>query len=86
MKFTEEDDWMSQAACKDKDPDLFFSEDIRDQRRAKLVCHACSVRIDCLNYALKGGDTHGIFGGMTPNERWKLLSKQAKSSRQFGGR
>lgn len=75
--------WMLLAACQTADPKLFFSNDDRDQKRAKLVCQSCEVRQECLDYALAGEDAHGIFGGLTPNERWKLLSKQAKPTRKF---
>jgi hypothetical protein len=49
-------------------------------RLAKALCKGCPERItcleDCLEYeALSWEDRHGIFGGLTPNERRKLQTR-----------
>ena len=45
---------------------------------AKSLCLSCPVRLQCLTYALEheqGEDFRsGIFGGLTPNERGRILS------------
>lgn len=64
-------------------PDLFYAEkygfDIADSwgygdqeqvANAKNLCMtACEIRLECLDYALKHNETHGIWGGMSPKER-----------------
>jgi hypothetical protein len=47
---------------------------VRDQREreAKSVCEACTVRVECLAYALRSDERLGIWGGMTENERRDL--------------
>lgn len=40
-----------------------------ETRQARDICMSCSVRIDCLDYALETGETEGIWGGLTPEER-----------------
>jgi WhiB family redox-sensing transcriptional regulator len=36
---------------------------------AKAVCAACPVRRECLAFALRTEQVHGIWGGTTPDER-----------------
>jgi WhiB family transcriptional regulator, redox-sensing transcriptional regulator len=66
--------WRSAAACRSADPDLFFpiSESgpaRQEAARAKAICASCLVRHECLTFALRTGQAHGIWGGMTENER-----------------
>jgi len=67
-------DWHDYAACRDADPDLFFPDgDFRSARAqvkaAKLICRGCPVRTMCLSWALASGQEHGIWGGLTEDER-----------------
>ena len=70
-------DWRGDAACRDDDPDLFFPDgNIRSARAqvnmAKLICRGCPVRTLCLGWALDSGQAHGIWGGLTEDERHRL--------------
>ena len=73
---TRRDGWQDEAACRDSDVELFFPTDgerglPRTDREAaaKAVCADCPVRVPCLDYALTRGETHGIWGGFTEDER-----------------
>lgn len=44
--------------------ELFFSERPEELARAQAICHGCSVRIDCLQVALKDGLDWGVWGGV----------------------
>ena len=49
--------WMSRAACREVDPELFFPIAVtgpgaRQAAAAKAVCRPCAVRSNCLSYAL----------------------------------
>ena len=44
--------------------ELFFSERAQDLARAQAICHECSVRIECLQVALKNGLDWGVWGGV----------------------
>jgi WhiB family redox-sensing transcriptional regulator len=73
-------DWRDDAACLEVDPDLFFPDgDIRSARaqvkRAKLICRGCPVTATCLNWALVSGQEAGIWGGLTEDERRRLLRR-----------
>jgi WhiB family transcriptional regulator, redox-sensing transcriptional regulator len=66
--------WRSAAACRSADPDLFFpisdSGPAREQTaRAEAICATCRVRRECLAFALRTGQIHGIWGGTTEHER-----------------
>jgi WhiB family redox-sensing transcriptional regulator len=68
------ENWMSSAACHSADPELFFpvSDFGRSQdqvAQAKAVCAGCQVRRECLSFALRTRQAHGIWGGMTEQER-----------------
>ena len=71
--------WMSDAACLDHDPDLFFPlpGDNHQAKRAKDVCAGCPVRDFCRVYADANDHTrqHGIFGGLTEKQRARRRRK-----------
>ena len=70
---------MERAACRDEDPELFFSPDnergaVRHRRAqaAKAVCRRCDVALDCLEFALSReipSGRAGVYGGLTSEER-----------------
>ena len=41
---------------------------------AKAVCAGCRVRYECLAFALRTHQAHGIWGGLTEQERFPLRS------------
>jgi len=71
------DTWRDRAACRGPETSLFFPpntverRDERDarERRAKAICCQCSVREQCLEYAMGVGELHGIWGGLNESER-----------------
>ncbi|AGM28154.1 WhiB family transcriptional regulator [Mycobacteroides abscessus subsp. bolletii 50594] len=74
--------WMIQASCATADPDAFFphkrgdgdTESITVQYQyAKKICRACPVRVECLTYAIVNDERDGIYGGLGPRERAKIL-------------
>jgi WhiB family redox-sensing transcriptional regulator len=48
-------------------------ERLERERRAKAICVDCSVRRECLGYALAIREPHGIWGGLNEGERRELL-------------
>ncbi|MGW1295896.1 WhiB family transcriptional regulator [Streptomyces sp. NPDC002533] len=76
--------WQEQAVCQSTaynpvDPEIFFpeSEETAKITAAKSLCGQCPVRRTCLDTALEGGDTDGIRGGLTEEERRPLHAKLA---------
>jgi WhiB family transcriptional regulator, redox-sensing transcriptional regulator len=69
-----EGDWRARAACRLADPELFFpisnaGPSLHVARTAKAVCAACEVQPECLAFALRTNQNHGIWGGLTEDER-----------------
>ena len=69
--------WMENAKCRDRDidPELFYPENGKFStpgvKTAIRICRDCPVIRDCLNWALVTGDSFGVLGGMTPQQRTK---------------
>ena len=45
------------------------------------VCAVCTVKTECLEYALEEGEVHGVWGGKTETERRLLLRRRRKDAR-----
>jgi WhiB family redox-sensing transcriptional regulator len=72
------EDWQETAACRSAEPDLFFpvsasAHNLSQVAAAKAICDRCVARAQCLAYALSTRQVHGIWGGMTEEERYPLL-------------
>lgn len=65
--------WQEKGICAQTDPELFFPEEGNTSRTAKALCIGrCSVRSECLDYALVNKEEYGIWGGLSEDERSKL--------------
>ena len=67
------EEWQHRAACIGK-TELFFprEDENKNKRRsvaAKNICRLCIVKHQCLDYAIRTNELHGIWGGMDPKER-----------------
>ena len=71
-------DWTARAACKGTDPDELFVQGAA-QNRAKLICRGCPVRTECLADALDNRIEFGVWGGMTEEERRRLLRRNRRA-------
>jgi WhiB family transcriptional regulator, redox-sensing transcriptional regulator len=70
--------WMTEGACQEKDPDLFFPISASDAsaeqiEQAVSICGGCGVAAECLHYALTNHIKHGIWGGRTEQQRQSLI-------------
>jgi WhiB family transcriptional regulator, redox-sensing transcriptional regulator len=66
--------WRTLAACQFADPDLFFpisssGPSLAQVAQAKAICAACQVRRECLAFALRTHQVHGVWGGLSEQER-----------------
>ena len=73
---------LSRAACRNVDPDLFFTDGRTEQ--AKTVCAGCPDRIQCLGYALESG-VKGVWGGTDEAERRQLSARLHPAGRSESG-
>jgi WhiB family transcriptional regulator, redox-sensing transcriptional regulator len=81
--------WRGQAACLDEDPELFFpvgtTGPALDQiTQAKAVCAGCSVRVECLEYALQTYQDAGVWGGLGEDERRALRRSRRRRPQNRG--
>lgn len=83
------DDWRNRAACRQEDPELFFPTGntgpwVHIIDEAKSVCRRCPSMDACLEWALEAGQDHGVWGGLTEDERRAMKRRAARSNIDFG--
>ena len=77
--------WQARAACRGPQSAVFFppthaerkEDKIERENRAKDICASCVVQQDCLEYAIRIREPHGIWGGLNENERKQVLQRRA---------
>lgn len=68
--------WTDLALCAEVDINIMFDKDVAVQKIAKDLCRRCEVSSECLSEAILTNDNeYGIRGGLTPNERKRLIKK-----------
>jgi WhiB family redox-sensing transcriptional regulator len=68
--------WMFHARCRGVDPAEFFPSDGTGVEVAQHVCAECTVRAECLEYALLHRIEHGVWGGASERERRRILRRR----------
>lgn len=66
--------WVSQARCRQADPDELFVRGAA-QRKAAVICRHCPVIAECGADALDNKVEFGVWGGMTERQRRALLKQ-----------
>ena len=74
--------WREEAACRGADLALFFPSRGESAGPARQICASCPVRELCLDYALRHGIVHGIWGGLTERDRRALRSRHVSTSKR----
>jgi WhiB family redox-sensing transcriptional regulator len=77
--------WQAKAACRGPQSAAFFppshaerkDEKLAREARAKTICRDCHVRSDCLDYAIRIREPHGIWGGLNELERKTIMERRA---------
>lgn len=85
--------WQLFALCRGEDLSLFFHPDgergaARRQRQelAKRLCEQCVVISQCRDYSLASEEPFGTWGGLTEDERSRLLPDTAVNIRTHRAR
>lgn len=76
-------DWRQRSACQKEDPDLFFpigntGPALQQIEQAKAVCRRCPVLERCAAWALMTGEAHGVWGGMSEDDRRRIRRRAAR--------
>lgn len=78
--------WQDSAVCSQTNPEVFFPGLGMTYSDARTFCGSCIVRSNCLEKAMAeegaaySGDRHGMFGGLTPRERYTLYLERNDSA------
>lgn len=68
--------WQADARCAEYSTDQFFPAEegstLRHVAKAKAICAGCSVKKECLEYALENGEHFGVWGGTSERDRRAL--------------
>ena len=71
------------APCQTVDPEIFFPDptDFVGIEKAKTLCGNCDQenKTKCLSFALTNKVKYGVWGGLTSDERYKLVRQQNRS-------
>ena len=71
------DVWQERSACYGIDPDVFFPISEEEAGPALAFCSACTIRDECLSWALKNGERYGVWGGLTEQQRRRIIRQVA---------
>jgi WhiB family redox-sensing transcriptional regulator len=78
-------EWQSRGACVGADPELFYLEagmrmgtKTKHEQQAKAMCKGCPVINDCLKHALNVPETYGVWGGLSADERERVLKLKGR--------
>jgi len=80
-------EWWQLAGCRSADPDLFFpisstGRSLEETAEARAICARCPVRSQCLAFALRTRQVHGIWGGLTEEERHQAAKTSQETPAQ----
>jgi WhiB family transcriptional regulator, redox-sensing transcriptional regulator len=75
--------WQHYAACRSENPELFFpigttGPAVQQLQQAKEVCSGCAVQSVCLEWAVLARIDHGVWGGLSEDERRSLMRRTAR--------
>lgn len=80
--------WMSDAACKGLDVNMFFdtysTTSTNVSPEVKAMCDSCSVKWECYVYAEENHLDYGVFGGLSASQRSNRRKTTGRTSRGFG--
>ena len=74
-------EWVDRAACGEHDTPVMFAHpsNTADLEYAKSLCDICPVRAECLKHALDAGESWGVWGGTTAEERKQLKRRESRA-------
>jgi hypothetical protein len=77
--------WRELAACRNAATahyDPFFDETEKGERAAIAICRTCRVQGECLAYAIRTGQSYGVWGGKPQRELRRLIALDRRGRAQ----
>ena len=74
--------WQTLAACRGERVEMFIPDRGAPTARAKQLCARCTVRAECLKYALAVPDLVGYWAGTNERERRRLRAASRRVDRE----
>lgn len=65
--------WHRKAACRDRADLDWHCTDADELAACRVVCADCEVRTPCLALALENDDPWGMWGGLSPDDRERMM-------------
>ena len=81
-----DNEWMAEGNCREQAPSLFFPSDGVGVEVARRICATCPVKDPCLEYALRNGIDHGVWGGASERERRRIARRRRLERAAAAGR
>jgi WhiB family transcriptional regulator, redox-sensing transcriptional regulator len=72
----EDTSWLDRARCRGTDPEQFFVRGVSQARPALRICDRCTVKEQCLRYAIDNEIDFGVWGGLTERQRRAYQRRQ----------
>lgn len=76
--------WMEDGKCVGEDVNLWFPvgrggglSSPADYTVPRAFCDRCPVKVECLEWALEHDARHGMWGGKTPQQRAREITRRA---------
>jgi WhiB family redox-sensing transcriptional regulator len=73
-------DWRFDGACVGVGPEVFYPPSGQRPVEALALCAVCSVRSECLEYAIEFNQHWGVWGGLTERQRFALKRVRRQSA------
>ena len=74
------DSWRQYARCLGTDPEVFYPSSDEQADEARAICAICPVREPCLEAAIVAREKQGVWGGLTEQERRRLIRRRRRSA------
>lgn len=81
-----DNEWMAEGNCREHAPSAFFPSDGVGVEVARRICATCPVKEPCLEYALRNGIDHGVWGGASERERRRIARRRRLERLAAGAR
>lgn len=78
VRLVQAESWMQRGTCNVESipNEVFFPSRGEDVRLAQRICARCPVSDACLDFALRSGENHGVWGGISERGRKRIRKNQ----------